>query len=733
MAIAPVSKFLIAVHKSVKDDFLVQLQRLGIFHITQTGFIEPETEDESLVKLLATIEVLSGASGKKPSERIALPRAEYEEITRSYDPQEILQRIDILSIKRRELEHRKQIIEDDLRRLQPWAAFSYAPASLEESGVKFIFGRFTDSVSYESATRTLADKPVTFQVMSEDDGIYTVVAVAKEVFEDVNLTLAKLNWQTVELGGVTAPPGEVIENLKLEHRLIDEEIVRVDAEIGRLSDELPRLKAKADGILNENKRQAVEQKADKTELVYLITGWVKDRDIRRLEQLVKQVHFATMVQVQPERDEQPPVALMNQPLWRPFELVLELYQLPLPDEMDPTWLIAPFFSVFFALCLTDAGYGIVLAILAYLLLRKMRDGSKLLNMIFICALLTIPVGAMVGGWFGDIPDRLGVDWLVAFKNRVMLFDPMKEPMKFFILSVALGYLQLVTGIAFELADAVRLKRYADAFLGQLPWLVFLITLVIRLVLGRSLSPEVNSWLVILVLGAVAAIIVFTRREQETMPSQWMLFLLLFGLLVFFASRLGWIKSEFLSVRWLVLAVFVVMLGYAWFTLYQRRDWSYIKVILGLLSIGGLILYFLRFLPAVVAGLIGMVFYFFAPVGARLIKKLVWGGYALYGASSYVGVLLSYIRLMALGMCTGGVAMAINVIAWMLMPVPVIGVFLALIVLLVGHTYNIAVNVLGAFVHSLRLQYVEFFPRFYTGGGEPFQPFREINRFVILKT
>ncbi len=734
MAIAPVSKFLLAVHNSAKDEFLVQLQRLGIFHIVQTGFVESETKKETFAKLLATIEILSTVAGKKSLGKVAVPREEYDEIGRNYDPQEVLQRIEILNSKRNELEHRHQAIEDELKRLNPWSKFSYAPASLKQSDVEFIFGRFTELSGYEDARQMFGDKPVTFQVISEDEeGIYTVVAVAKETVDEVTSILTKLNWQGVELFGLTSPPNEVIEKLKLEQTHIAEEIERIREESSSLSAELARLKIKADVLLNENRRLEVEQQISKTERVYLISGWIRDRDIKKLEQLVRQFRIATLARVEPEENEQPPVALMNRPLWRPFELVLELYQLPLPDEMDPTWLIAPFFSIFFALCLTDAGYGIVLAILAYLLLRKMRGDNKLLKIIFICAVLTVPIGAMVGGWFGDIPDRLGLGWLAAFKNRVMLFDPMKDPMKFFILSIGLGYLQLVAGIAFEIADAIRVKRYAEGLLGQLPWLVFLIALVVRLGFGSSFSPEVNSWLVILVLGAVAAIVVFTRRERETMLSQWLLFLLLSGLLVFFASNLGWIKAEFAGVRWLVVAIFMGMLGYAWFTLYQRRMWSYLKIILGLLSIGGLILYFIRVLPAAIAGLIGMIFYFLAPSGSRLIKKLVWGGYALYGASSYVGVLLSYIRLMALGMCTGGVAMAINVIAWMLLPIPVIGVFLALIVLLVGHSYNIAVNVLGAFVHSLRLQYVEFFPRFYAGGGEPFQPFKEVNQFVILRT
>ena len=88
----------------------------------------------------------------------------------------------------------------------------------------------------------------------------------------------------------------------------------------------------------------------------------------------------------------------------------------------------------------------------------------------------------------------------------------------------------------------------------------------------------------------------------------------------------------------------------------------------------------------------------------------------------MGDVLSYVRLMALGMVTAGLAMAINVIAKITLELPYgIGIVLMILILVGGHSFNMAINALGAFVHTLRLQYAEFFPKFLVGGGRLFQP------------
>ena len=113
-------------------------------------------------------------------------------------------------------------------------------------------------------------------------------------------------------------------------------------------------------------------------------------------------------------------------------------------------------------------------------------------------------------------------------------------------------------------------------------------------------------------------------------------------------------------------------------------------------------------------------------------KIKGGLGSLYGITSYLSDVLSYSRLLALGLATGVVAQVINMLG-SLAGGGVGGTILLLVVFLFGTIFNIAINALGAFVHSCRLQYVEFFGKFYTGGGRPFVPFERKTKYIkILK-
>ena len=125
------------------------------------------------------------------------------------------------------------------------------------------------------------------------------------------------------------------------------------------------------------------------------------------------------------------------------------------------------------------------------------------------------------------------------------------------------------------------------------------------------------------------------------------------------------------------------------------------------------------------------------MGARKEKNKVLGFIksilGFYSITGYFSDVLSYARLLALGLAGAAIAMAVNGIAQSATGLPhYLGYLAAIVILLLGHTFNFAVNILGAFVHSARLQYLEFFNKFFTGGGTEFHPFRSDRRYTVFK-
>ena len=160
-----------------------------------------------------------------------------------------------------------------------------------------------------------------------------------------------------------------------------------------------------------------------------------------------------------------------------------------------------------------------------------------------------------------------------------------------------------------------------------------------------------------------------------------------------------------------------------------------------LLVGGLILYMLSVpmvcnmltISFIVPGAIGTAGIVCAAIGAVLIvltggresknplKRFLKGLYSLYGVTGYLGDILSYSRLLALGLATGVIAQVFNKMGTMA-GTGIFGIIIFILVFIVGHTMNIAINLLGAYVHTNRLQFVEFLSKFYEGGGRKFSPF-----------
>ncbi|NLL37112.1 MAG: V-type ATP synthase subunit I [Fretibacterium sp.] len=127
----------------------------------------------------------------------------------------------------------------------------------------------------------------------------------------------------------------------------------------------------------------------------------------------------------------------------------------------------------------------------------------------------------------------------------------------------------------------------------------------------------------------------------------------------------------------------------------------------------------------------LVFWYAGREKKGILSKIFSGLLALYGVTGYLGDILSYSRLLALGFGSAVIGMIINLLGGMSASIPYVGWLVAVIVIAGGHLFSILVNILGAFVHPLRLQYVEFFGKFYSGGGTPYTPLSLSREYVNI--
>lgn len=373
-------------------------------------------------------------------------------------------------------------------------------------------------------------------------------------------------------------------------------------------------------------RTDAASKSEHTAQVTLLKGWVPAGKIEELKETVKP--FASDIELRvsdPDEGDNPPIVLENPEYARPFEMLTMLYGAPVYDSVDPSLPMMPFFLLFFGMCYADAGYGLIITLIAMHFLnkyRRMPDSIKqALIMIKYCGYATIAFGAVTGGWMGNMIATFPfLHFLAPVADAVTLLEPMKNPMLLLGISLVLGIIHIYYGLFLAAWDNLRHGDKLAACADQGGWLLLLTGL---LVFGA---------------GAFAA-------PALAVPGK---IISLLGALILIAT--------------------------------QGREKE------------------------------------------GIISKFISGVLSLYNVTSYLGDVLSYSRLLALGLVGGAVAMIINLMSSLCGGVAYVGWVIGAVIFIGGHIFSMVINILGAFVHPLRLQYVEFFGKFYRSGGTAFNPF-----------
>lgn len=507
--------------------------------------------------------------------------------------------------------------------LAPWLTVD-APLGGADGALAVFFGTVGLNVT-DDALKALADSLdglLTWQQASSDRSLrYLLVMCHGSVKERALSALRDLGFSTVSFRGMTGTAKENDKALAENLAALEKERQEIEQRIAGLGGKREALLEASDRAAIALRREEAKSRLVGTDKVFLLEGWLPADRCAEIEKTLKPFTCAIETR-EPTEDEYPqvPVQLKNNKLTRPLNMVTEMYSLPAYGTLDPNPLMAPFFILFYGIMMADMGYGLLMMIASVIISKKYRPkgtSGELFSLLGLCGISTFIMGALTGGFFGDFLTQLVA---IVSPGTVFalpkLFDPLDDLTMILIGSMALGMVQIVTGMAISLIEKCKRKKFLDAFFEEITWWIVFI--------GTAL----------LALGKGAAV--------------------------------------------LYVGCALVLLG----PIVQGKGWGKLTGVFG----------------------------------------------SLYNhVTGYFGDILSYTRLMALMLAGSVIAQVFNMLA--AMPGNVIAF---IIISMLGNAMNFGLNLLGCYVHDLRLQCLEFFNKFYVDGGKPFRPMTLDTEYVDLQ-
>lgn len=517
--------------------------------------------------------------------------------------------------------------------LCPWFGHDL-PLEVEGTDTSYLWlGVFPAAVRIETVRASLETLCAGVEEICHDKaGLYTAVMFHREDEEAVNRALVSLGFVRSNFKDITGTAKQAARAAERRMDAIDNEIQTCIDRLCELSPLLEDLQVLYDVEMTTLTAARQKQKLVTTEACVLLTGWVPAERADKVKHALRHMSCAFDL-TDPAEGEEPPVLLKNNGYASNFEWVVGMYSYPKYGSYDPTFVMSIYYFVIFGLMFADVGYGLLLILGAFLGVKfmKLSPGMKrMFTMFGYCGISCVILGAVFGGWFGDLPyaimtTYLGYEDAEAAKAAAPIFNgvtltiggeplslnPLENPIPFLIISLAMGLIHILGGMA--------VKFYLLCREGKIFSAIF----------------DIGSYWIL--FGGIGLIFVDTT-----------------------------------------VGLAVTVMGVLMIVLTQGREKK------------------------------------------NIFAKFIFGLKGLYDLISYASDLLSYSRILALGLAAGVMAQVFNLLGTLGGPT-VPGFILLVIVMLVGHGLNMAINILGAFVHTCRLQYLEFFSRFYEDGGTPFDP------------
>ncbi len=531
-----------------------------------------------------------------------------------------------------QLDSRKTELENALRVASNLSNFDVDLGLLEESDYVSVIAGKLSSETYDKFMGYLKDLTNEIVVFDQDDESkgfkILVIVTVKPHQEEVLSQLRKMEFERFEFSGLNGKPSEIIQKSESEMESIAREKESVLNDLAEVSNEwFEQLRALKEELEIEKQRNEVFSSFGETDKTVLFEGWVPEKKLKKalltIETSTEGHSIVDVTDPDVEKDNIP-VQLDNPKFAKPYEMFVNMYSPPDYREIDPTILMAIVFPFFFGFCLTEAGYGIIDAMVGYIIFRGLGRNSKTMaNMGLImvaCGVWAVILGLVTNSFIGDlIPRFIWGDTSMALPTTIPSINSFAHPENILIIAIVVGVIHLNLGLAIGAYNNIVRGDTKEALGAQIVWFIL------------------EAGIALLAIG----------------------YLLLGGGILMYAG----------------VGIFVLSLI--------------------------------------------MLVYFN-------------GMFGIMDLSGFLGNVLSYARLLALALSTGGIAMTVNILTGICAEmIPLIGIIIAPIVFVGGQIANLAFQTLGAFINALRLHYVEFFAQFYIGGSQKFKAFRAKRKFTDI--
>lgn len=668
MAVLQMQNLRICALKKDRSAVLGLLQAAGVVQITQ------EAGDDGVFKRSDTVsfrqifeknalmadQALDILNEYAPEKKSLFSSLEGKALTESHKMRMIGENAEeILKDAERILSLNKQIAEDkagiarmeaQIESLAPWMKLDVPMRCAGTERTAVLIGAIGSVLSLEALTQALAEKApqaeaVDLHIVGGDKDQTCIAAVClkkdEAVLEDGLRALGFARPSQL----IDEIPARYADSLRAQTEDLKKDILAAGEELRGCEPRRRELRLLSDYFRLRAQRYEVMGTILQSDKTFLVTGYIPEREVLGLERkLTKRFELAFEAEDAGEGPEVP-VVLKNPKFNSCAEGITESFGLPARGEIDPTSIMAVCYIILFGLMLSDAAYGVIVAVSCFFVLRRYpRMGStmnKTIHLFMYCGLSTLFWGVLFGGYFGDALAIISKTFFgKEVAARALWFVPLDDPMRMLLYAMILGVLHMFLGLGIKGYMELKNKRYLDFVCDVVLWYMMLIGLLLILI-----------------------------------PTE------LFGSIV---------QIQVVFPAWVHLLAKILA----------------------------------------IAGAVGILF-MSGRESRNPVLRVALGAYDLYNITGWLSDVLSYSRLLALGLATGVIASVVNQMGSMFGS-GLLGAVLFAIVFVFGHLFNMAINLLGAYVHTCRLQYVEFFGKFYEGGGREFIPFRQNTKYVDIK-